>query len=500
MRKKDGKRRLAVARLWHEGNSFAPRVTARQEFEAREWSEGDAARRFYRGSATELGAVVDFLEAHAEVEGVFLRAAGAPPGGPVEQGLYESLVAEIVEALARGRWDGVYLSLHGALLAEDEPLADLSLLRRVRQAIGSTPLAVTFDLHANLAPEIGPLVDVLVGYKTYPHVDMAETAAKALTLLARCWANEIRPTCRIAKAGTILASHGMRTDSGPMAAIEEIAASAERTEGALDVTPFGGFAYGDTPAAGASVAVTCDGDAEKAESMARSLAEEIFRRRDDFRVHLPTAEEALERAAEFEGPVAVLEPADNPLSGGAADTPGLLRALLAMPRRGRTVFAFLCDPGLVARAAEAGIGARLTASLGARLERHYGPPIEAEVTVLRLTDGRFVNEGPMERGLAVAMGPTVVLDLEGVDVVVTSSCHPVNDPAWLSLHGIDPARLALFCVKAKNHFRAAFASRFTALIDCDTPGPAGLRLASLPFRRLPDRLREDLDRCADVSP
>lgn len=487
------RRRLAVARLWHEGNSFAPRATTRADFEGREWCSGTAVAQRYRGSATELGGVLAFLAEHPEVEVHFLRIAAAPPGGALDRPLYDSICAEIVGALAGGRWDGVYLSLHGALLAEGEPLADLSLLRQVRSAIADTPLAVTFDLHANLAPEIGPLVDILVGYKTYPHVDMAESARKALSLLYRQWAGDIRPSCRIAKAGVILTSHKMRTESGPMAEIETAAAAAEAERGLLDVTPFGGFAYADTPAAGASVAVTADGDAALAEAVARGLAAEIAGRSSQFRTILPTATEALTEAFRLPSPVAVLEPADNPLSGGAADTPGLLRALLEAPRRGRAVFAFLCDPDLVRRAAEAGVGATLSAALGARLAPHFGPPVAAEVTVLRLTDGRFVNEGPMERGLAVAMGPTAVLALDGIELVVTSSCHAVNDPAWLTLHGIDLARVDLFCVKAKNHFRAAFGQRFTRLIDCDTPGPAGLRLSGLPFRHLPPELREGLD-------
>ena len=206
------RRRLAIARLWHEGNSFAPRCTTQADFEGREWSEGAAVADRYRGSATELGAAVEVVESAAEVDSRFLRIAAAPPGGPLAAGLFDSIAGEIVAALAAERWDGVYLSLHGALIAEEEPQADLALLRRVRAAIGDTPLAVTFDLHANLAPEAGPLVDVLVGYKTYPHVDMAETAHKALALLRRTWAGEIRPCCRIAKAGVLLSSHAMRTE------------------------------------------------------------------------------------------------------------------------------------------------------------------------------------------------------------------------------------------------------------------------------------------------
>ncbi|HKY94155.1 MAG TPA: M81 family metallopeptidase [Kiloniellales bacterium] len=480
-----------MARLWHEGNSFSPQRTGLAEFQRREWSRGPAALRRYAGTATELGALADFLGARPHWSVEVLRLAAAPPSGPVEAALYRTIADEILAGLAAESFDAVYLSLHGSCIAEDEPEADLALVRRVRAAIGKRPLAVTFDLHANLSPALAPLVDILVGYKTYPHIDMAETATKALALLERTLSGEIRPVVAIAKPGALLFSHAMRTDQGPMAEIEAAAHALESRLGLLDATPFGGFTYGDTPAAGATAAVTADGDRALAQSAAESLAQEIGRRRDRFRVSLPSAAAAVEQAMALEGPVAVLEPGDNPLSGGGADTPGLFREILRRRPAGKVAFAFFFDPALVERCQAAGPGATLPVRLGGRLSDAFGPPIEARARVLRLTDGRFVNDGPMERGLAVDLGPTAVLDVDGIEVVVTSSTAPVNDPGWFRLHAIEPRALRLFGVKAKNHFRAAFGRTFLQLIDCDTPGPSGLDLAALPFRHLPKALLED---------
>jgi microcystin degradation protein MlrC len=480
--------RLAVARVWHEGNAFSPQRTGLAEFQRREWASGVAALARYEGTATEMGAVAAFARAHPDWEMKVLRLAAAPPSGPVESALCRAIHDEILAGLAAESCDAVYLSLHGSCVAEDEPEVDLALVRAVRRAIGHRPLAVTFDLHANLSPALAPLVDILVGYKTYPHVDMAETAAKALALLQRTLAGELRPVVAIAKAGALLFSHAMRTDAGPMAEIEAAARALESRPGVLDASAFGGFTFGDSPAGGASAAVTADGDAALAQSAAESLAGEIASRRARFRVSLPSAAEALDRALALEGPVALLEPGDNPLSGGGADTPGLFRELLARRPAGKIAFAFFFDPALVDRCRAGGVGASLAVRLGGRLSTAFGPPVAAEARVLRLTDGRFVNQGPMERGLAVDLGPTAVLEVEGIEVVVTASTAAVNDPAWFSLHGIDPRELRLLGVKAKNHFRAAFGNIFAHLIDCDTPGPAGLDLRSLPFRHLPQAL------------
>jgi len=480
-------KRLAIARLSHEGNSFSPLVTGPDAFRRREWTIGAAACDFYRGTRSEIGAAVDWLDARDGWQGAFLRCCAAPPGGPVAQDLLDGLRDEIVTGLGEGPWDAVYLSLHGAMIGTRDLAPDLALVRSVRRAIGPVPLAVSLDLHANLDPALAGAADIITGYRTYPHVDTYETAARALDLLARTVAGEIAPRCHVEPLGALLGSFNMRTDAGPMAEVEARAREIAAARGLLDLTPFGGFAYGDAPVAGASVVACADGDATAARAAARELADFFRARRDAFQIVLPSPEAAVRQAAALAGddPVAVLEPADNPMSGGIGDTPGLFRALVAARPAVPAVFAFFCDPDLVARARDAGLGARLACRLGGRITEAYGPPVAVEARVARLTDGRFVNEGPMDRGLPVDLGPTALLELDGLSVIVTSACQSPNDPAYFTLHGLDPDRPGVLCAKAKNHFRAAFGRRFRTIIDCDSAGPAALDLSRLPFRHVP---------------
>jgi len=486
-------RRLAIARLSHEGNSFTPLVTDRAAFRRREWAAGDAAVAFYRGTHSELGAAVDWLDSHGDWRGTFLRCCAAPPGGPVAQDLLDAIRDEILRGLAGQSWDAIYLSLHGAMIGTGDPAPDLALVQAVRAAVGPAPLAVTLDLHANLDPAMARAADIVTGYRTYPHVDTYETAARALGLLARAADGKIAPVSHVEPVGALLGSFNMRTEAGPMAEVEARAEEIAAARGLLDLTPLGGFAYGDVPWAGASVVACADGDQAAARSAARDLAAFFRARRDAFQIALPGPEAALGQALELAdaGPVAVLEPADNPMSGGIGDTPGLFRALLAARPPVPTVFAFFWDPGLVARAHAAGLGAALSCSLGGRLTADYGPPVPVEARVAGLTEGRFVNQGPMETGLPVDLGPTALLEVDGIAVIVTSACQSPNDPGYFALHGLDPARPGLVCVKAKNHFRAAFGSVFRRIVDCDSAGPAALDLARLPFRHVP---RERLPR------
>jgi len=483
----DRKKRIAIARLSHEGNSFSPLVTGPDSFHRREWIVGEAARDYYRGTRCEIGAAVDWLDSHRDWQGNFLRCCAAAPGGPVAQDLLDSIREEIIGGLAGQTWDAVYLSLHGAMIGTGDIAPDLTLVRAMRSAVGPVPFAVSLDLHANLDPAMARYADIVTGYRTYPHVDTYETAAKALDLLARAAAGEITPLCHVEPLGALLGSFNMRTDAGPMAEVETRADEIATARGLLDMTPLGGFAYGDVPCAGACVVTCADSDAAAARDAARELADFFRARRDAFQIALPRPEAALHQAVALatDGPVAVLEPADNPMSGGIGDTPGLFRALLEIRPPVPAVFAFFWDPELVARARAAGIGARLSCCLGGRLTEAFGPPVAVEARVARLTEGRFVNAGPMEKGLPVDLGRTAVLDLDGIRVIVTSACQSPNDPGYFALHGLDPTRPGLVCVKAKNHFRAAFGTIFRKIIDCDTAGPAALDLARLPFRNVP---------------
>jgi microcystin degradation protein MlrC len=486
--------RIAVARLWFEGNSFTPAVTPLEAFRAREWLAGPEGLAAAAGTATELGGLMRFLSTRPDWDARLIRATSAQPGGPMTRAALEAWLTEVEAGLREGApWDGVYLSLHGAAVAEDEPAADLAILRRIRARVGATPLVASFDFHANMAPEIATLLDGASVYRSYPHIDMAETAERALALLERRLAGT-RLHGAIVKLPVVLHSFHMRSAApglpqGPMAEVWAEAAALE-SDAVPDAAPFGGFAWGDTPHAG-PCGMAWATDAVAAEAAASRIAAAIAARQPRFAVTLPPPGVALRDAlAAPPGLVALLDPADNPLSGGVADTPALLCALLAAGPPVPTVFAFLHDPATVADAVAAGERARRSFRLGGRSTEAFGPPVALDAVVERLTEGRFINAGPMERGMAVDLGPSCVLRAGLLRIIVTSRKEAAVDPAFFDLHGIDLSATRLLANKAKNHFRAAFAERCAAILECDCPGPAALDLAALPFRHVPAAWRD----------
>ncbi len=486
-------RQLAVARLWYEANSFSPVIAERAAFARREWLSGAEALEAARGANTELAALHDFREARPDWQVTLLRCASASPAGPMDDDLFTEFYDEVIAGIAARRWDAVYLSLHGACVTTRRVRPELGLISAVRNTIGDeVPLGVSFDLHGNIAAEAARYVTFASVYRTYPHIDMRETANRVLDRLATTAEGRLRPVGAIVKVPAMLKSFNMRTaapsgeNPGPMAEIEAVARSLE-TGSVLDCGAFGGFPYGDTPDAGATAMAFADNDPAAAQAAAQALADAMLARRAAFEVRLPTPAEGIAQAlAGPPGLVCVSDPADNPYSGGIADTPALFRALLAARPPVPTVFAFFCDKALVA---EAGIGAMLDLELGGQVMPEYGAPVRTRGIVMRFTDGKFVNSGPMETGLAVDLGRTVVLDVEGIQVIVTENSHPPNDPAFFALHGIDLDATRLLCAKVKNHFRAAFQSRAALIVDIDAPGPAALDLSLLPYRKVPMDLR-----------
>jgi microcystin degradation protein MlrC len=480
---------LAIAQFSHESNSFTPVPTRAEDFRQVAWLSGEAAIRHYAGTRTELGAAIDFLRAHPAWSGTFLTSAVAMPAGPVEDAVFRAILDEILAGLGSRRWDAAYLALHGAMMRSGNPLADLEILTEVRRAIGGAPLGVSFDLHANLGPGQLPLFDVGAGYKTHPHVDAYETGEKVLRHLVATAEGRLRPKGALVKIKALLPSFNMRTTDGPMAEMVSLAADIERREGLLDVSVFGGFPYADTPYAGGAVLAFADGDARKARGAAERAAREAEAQAPRFHIDLPGAAQAIAQAlAEPEGLVCVVEPSDNPGSGGIGDTTGMFRALIAARPKVPTAFGFFADPGLVERAHELGVGATLEADLGGRIAPAYGAPVPVVARIDRLTDGRFRNVGPMAHNLEVDLGRTALLDVEGIKVIVTEACRVCNDPGFFTLHGIDLKKTRLLCAKAKNHFRAAFAPLSRRILDCDTAGPAALNLKHFAFKLVPQEL------------
>ena len=380
--------------------------------------------------------------------------------------------------------DGVLLELHGAMVTERCPDAEGELLRRVRQVVGpDLPVVATLDLHANISPEMVEHATALVGYDTYPHVDNFARGQEAFGIIADAVRGRTRPVAVLAQVPMLIGPPRQCTLTPPMQDMFALVHERERQPGIISITLAGGFPFADTPCTGAAVVAIADGDEALARSTAQAVADEMWARREDFRLRLTPLQEAIGWALEHGGPVILADGSDNPGGGAPCDGTVMLQALIEAQAPNSTV-AIIVDPESVAAAWDAGEGQEITLNVGGKTDDRHGQPLTLTGTVRLLSEGNYVNEGPMSRGLPVAMGRTAVFVVGGVEIVLTERRIQPYDTQALRCLGIEPAERLLIGLKSAVHFRAAFGPLARRIFEVDTPGVHNPDVTQYTFHRL----------------
>lgn len=481
--------RVLMAGFRHETNTFSRLPTDLAAFEARALYRGAEIAEAYQGTQTEMAAFFDACPRHGWTP-IPVLAADATPSGKVTRHAFETFTNEILAALdSEGPVDALFLPLHGAMVTEHEEDGEGALLEALRAKTGSAlPVAVTLDLHANVTDRMAALADIIVSYRTYPHIDQYAIATEALDLLARTLAGEIAPRCTVAR-GTLLdaVDHGRTTAPGPMSEVLESAAKFGAEPGVLSVSINAGFPWADIRDAGPTAVVVGDGEAARPAEIAEALIAEAWDKRHRLTIRTLSVAEAMDAvkaAGVGVGPVVLADYADNPGGGGYGDSVDLLGGMIAAGLE-NAAYANLYDPEAAALCARAGAGAAVALTLGGKLDPRFGPPLQVAGKVLRLTDGRLTFDGPMNAGVAVDMGVTAVLEVASgpgaIEVVVTSGRFQAYDQQYLKHAGIDPAKKSVVAVKSAQHFRAAYAPIAREILVVD--GGGGLTSAN--FKELP---------------
>lgn len=486
--------RVAVGGFMLESNSHAP-VATRAEFEQHCDLSGDALRADWESDAPRAaGTVLGFVRA-MDAAGPWrplpLRLAQGGASGPVEQAYLD----EVIDATCAGLrdaapLDGVFLSLHGAAIATGDEDPDGTLLERVRATVGpGVPVVATLDLHANVVQRMVDAADVLVAYRTNPHVDMRERGADCARVL-REMIGGLRPAAAFVKLPFVPPSVSQNTASGPY---RDLIAFGQRLrdDDVVDVSVLSGFTLGDTVKNGLSVVVTTRGDAAKARAIALRVARHAWDGRHAWVPRLTPLERAtaLARACGDDPARPALlfaDVADNPGGGGRGNTVWILEAFLRAGVRGAVLGPFF-DPALAADAFAAGEGAAFRARFNRDEVHPLSGRLEADARVLRLHAGRWVGRRGISAGNAIDNGPTALIDAGGVQVVVVSRRDQARDPVQFEVLGVDLARVRALVVKSRGHFRAAFDEWFddARIVEVDVPGLTTPVLSAVPWRRMP---------------
>jgi microcystin degradation protein MlrC len=248
--------KVLTAEVFHETNTFSIHQTDEIAFRNRFFLPGGSALEERGNADTELAGFLDASHAH-DWNMTHVLSVNAEPSGIVKRAAFDWFCDPIVEQISDGDFDGILLALHGAMVPDFCEDGEGELLRRIRKIIDrAIPIAITLDLHANVTIQMIELSDIIVSYKTYPHVDMRQIARQAGDILERSMAGMIAPRTVMARVPMLEEVNGGRTDTGPMLARIEKALAYEAEEDVFAVSINAGFASADIKEVGPTVLVT----------------------------------------------------------------------------------------------------------------------------------------------------------------------------------------------------------------------------------------------------
>ncbi|MBN8494403.1 MAG: M81 family metallopeptidase [Burkholderiales bacterium] len=491
--------RIFVAGFQHETNTFAPTRADWPAFES-----GSAFPAYSHGPA-----MLEALGPTSLPMGGFIREArrrgwtllpsawaGASPSAHVTREAFERIAAQVCADAARGGFDAVYLDLHGAAVAEHADDAEGELLERLRAVIGPTmPVVASLDLHANVTRRMLQHANAMSAYRTYPHVDGAETGARCAALLAELWAHGKPWHTHQVRLPFLLPLNAQCTMMQPAGGVyERMAALDERSRVRLSFAM--GFPAADFDECG-PVVFGHGPDAEAVHRAVQRVADEVIELRPEWAMELLSPADAVQRAlalaAGTDKPVVIADTQDNPGAGADSNTTGLLHALRAARAGqrypGQVALGLMYDPAAARIAHEAGVGAELELTLGTAVRCYDGqlsdPPVRGRFKVLTLSDGVVPMHGPMTAGGTAHLGLSAGLEIEGIRINVVSGQCQMLDLDLFRFLGVHPERMKLLVNKSSVHFRAAFTPIASHILVAVAPGPMAANPATLPWSKLP---------------
>ncbi|HEY6979886.1 M81 family metallopeptidase [Reyranella sp.] len=490
--------RVAVGGFQHETNTFAPQQATWSDFvRADAWPPLLQGAELIAGvegfNIPIAGAVKRLAELGHEV--VPLAWAAAPPASYVTEDAYERMWTLFDAALrSLGPLDAIYLDLHGAMVAEHAEDGEGEWLRRIRGIVGSKlPIVASLDYHANLTPDMARLATALVGYRTYPHIDMATTGGRAAELVDRLLRDK-RPIYRAYRQLDFLIPLVWQCTSiepakGIFDLVRELEGG-ERThnQGIVSVTHTPGFPPADIAQCGPAM-VVYGHDKEAVEAAADRLAQAVNAQEKAFAGELLDPDTAASRAIELSKaatkPIVLADVQDNPGAGGTSDTVGLLAALVRHKAKG-AVIGMIVDELAAQAAAEAGEGQIMRRGIGAAVGYAGEKPVEADWRVVKLGDGRFTGTGPFYGGAKFQIGPMALVTDEASGVSAVLACKRVQaaDQEMFRHVGVEPSKVPILALKSTVHFRADFQPIAETILVVQSPGAHITDPVEMPYKHL----------------
>lgn len=469
--------KILMAECMQEVSSFNPLPGGYRDFTV------EREEAFVRGPGlnTALAGALGVFEDREDVEIIRTISARAGSAGVLSAAGWKQLSEEWLAALEPwiGKVDAIYVSLHGAMGAEGEPDPEGYLLERIRDMFGpDLPMVISLDLHGILTSRMIDQVDGLTIYHTYPHVDFADTGRRAAQQLLDIIDRGLKPVIARVRVPMLARGDECITKTGWFGDVIGDARLLEASGKVLAAGIMIGNPFTDAPELCTQTLVVAESDAEFARQAATDLAEAMWAGRHRLVGKLVPVDKAVALARTMSGPLVFTDAADATSSGASGDSNVLVKALRDGGYKGR-VLAQIVDPGAAARARTAGVGARITTTIGGAYDPARFEPMPITATVESLSRGR----GRLETmGMPLDAGPTAVLTFENFTVVVMSRSVSLFDRAMYYANGLDPQDFDLTIVKSPHTEFHMYDQWAQKNFNVDAPGATSANLPTLGHR------------------
>ncbi len=481
--------RIATGGISHETSSFSRVPTTIDDFESGFglYRGPELIQRFTNSNIC-TGGFIDGAKSHG-FELLPLLWGFAYPSGLIVREDYESLKQEFLDRLKRleqdgGPVDGVLLDLHGAMVVEGIDDGDGDFIESVRNVVGPhIPIIVTFDLHANHTQRRVDAANAIVGFDTFPHVDMNERGREAADLIVRTIRGEIRPVMWLHQLPLFWNTPTQVTTIAPMNEVMQRIHELETRPGMLSITLATGFPWSDVPDVGTSVIVVADDNENLARSTAEELSSWIWDNRE--RWHCPplSVRDAIHKGQQIgRFPIVLADHADNTGGGSPGDSTEILRTFIELELSDSLIL-YIVDPEVAQQAHAAGVGHFINVEVGGKSDPIQGPPVMMNAEVMAISNGDFTYDGPMYAGLTGNMGCSAWLKQNGVSVVVVTAHEQPLGPAFARSLGIDCPSMRYIAVKSAAHFRASFERFAGSIFNVDAEAIHTHDFKKLPYKK-----------------
>ena len=436
------KKRVLVGGMHHESDTFNPITTGIDDI----WVLRGKELLESKGQSSVCGAIATLKSAGYEVLPALI--ARAVPNGEWDKDYYLKLKGEFLQAIKDALpLDALCLSLHGSMRVREIGEAEGDLLEDIRKICPDIPVLSSLDMHATISDRMLKYVDGYVGYKCAPHTDTYETGVHAANMTIQTLEKGANPVLEAVKIPFLIAGEQSETSVQPMKKLIAVLREVEKEKGIMAASYLLGFPWADTADNGVTAMVVADGDRELARKKARELAQLFWDTRSEFCFYNETREcaDALEqtKVAVKEGtcPVVLSDSGDNPTAGSSQDVTNFLKMIIADPVLSSLepplCYQAFYDPKLVEAAFKAGEGNTVSGTLGAAFDKVKSSPITVNAKVKKLCKAWA---GAQNSDMAL-------LDVQGVDVVVTSKHVGCYDPEMMQALGVEPEKLKVIVVK-----------------------------------------------------